>query len=656
MKTIEIDESSRLVGLSIPQDTAHVRSSIRIPVDECLLRLAEVHVRLHWSGRERVIADMESQCGLRRGRGLGLEQDADRVSTVSCDPDDTRTRCGLRSCSSFFVHKSIQSFADAVIQKHGRPDEKAFLFPSHPIAKRCMAFLHSQEPSLEPNKSVRILDLSLRSEQADERQIGHVHAKDVILSAVIFPAANVNIVKTFWQHSGEGISSRRAEYCRKAFDEGHLIVRETASTAKGSSPKCKGPRRYRKHSSMDLDTRPSPGQGQDPTTSDGHDSQQYVEERFGRNLDIALANSAKTAIRRRIAGALCANVDLEDALQSQGTCNGTPHSRRISEEDVYLFPSGMSSIFNAHRTLLNCRGQLKSVSFGFPYIDTLKILEKWGPGCIFYGKGASDDLDDLAARCERGEKFLALFCEFPGNPLLKSPDLARIRQLADRYDFAVVVDETIGNFVNVDVLPLADVVVSSLTKVFTGECNVMGGSMVLNPHSRYHATLKAFMTTDYEDNYWPEDAIVMERNSRDFLSRVHRINANAEMICDTLRASPAVKEIFYPKHSPTRPFYDRCRTEDGGYGGLLSVTFHSTAHATCFFDRLDTAKGPSLGTNFTLASPYVILAHYQELEWVQQFGVDPDLIRVSVGLEDPAELRAKVRRALDAVESSGRGE
>ena len=81
-------------------------------------------------------------------------------------------------------------------------------------------------------------------------------------------------------------------------------------------------------------------------------------------------------------------------------------------------------------------------------------------------------------QCTKGEKFLALFCEFPGNPLLKTPNLLRIRSLADQFDFAVVVDETIGNFINVHVLPYADIVVSSLTKVFTGECNVMGGRRV----------------------------------------------------------------------------------------------------------------------------------------------------------------------------------
>lgn len=52
-----------------------------------------------------------------------------------------------------------------------------------------------------------------------------------------------------------------------------------------------------------------------------------------------------------------------------------------------------------------------------------------------------------------------------------------IRALSRKYDFAVVVDETVGNFLNVHVLPYADVVVSSLTKVFSGDSNVMGGRL-----------------------------------------------------------------------------------------------------------------------------------------------------------------------------------
>ena len=125
------------------------------------------------------------------------------------------------------------------------------------------------------------------------------------------------------------------------------------------------------------------------------------------------------------------------------------------------------------------------------------------------------------------------------------------------------------------------------------------------------------MKQDYEDNYWPEDAIYMERNSRDFVSRVDRINTNAEAICKKLKAAPigtlsanrrlqspltrlVVREVYYPKYSATRNFYDQCRNADKGYGGLLSVTLRTTEQAVIFFDKLETAKGPSLGTNFTL--------------------------------------------------------
>lgn len=75
---------------------------------------------------------------------------------------------------------------------------------------------------------------------------------------------------------------------------------------------------------------------------------------------------------------------------------------------------------------------------------------------------------------EEGQ-ILALFCEIPGNPLLRTPDLGRLRELANKYKFAIVADETIGNFSNINVLPSSDIVVSSLTKVFSGETNVMGG-------------------------------------------------------------------------------------------------------------------------------------------------------------------------------------
>ena len=106
-------------------------------------------------------------------------------------------------------------------------------------------------------------------------------------------------------------------------------------------------------------------------------------------------------------------------------------------------------------------------------------MEKWGPGAKFFGAGGLEDIpaltNFLAQHPPNEAPILALFCEFPTNPLLRSPDLVAIRKLADQYGFVVVIDETIGNFLNVEVVPFADIVVSSLSKIFSGDANVLGG-------------------------------------------------------------------------------------------------------------------------------------------------------------------------------------
>lgn len=125
---------------------------------------------------------------------------------------------------------------------------------------------------------------------------------------------------------------------------------------------------------------------------------------------------------------------------------------------------------------------LIKIPWSFPYTDTLKILEKWGPGCHFYPESDAASIDELERflreqRLQRPSEppILALFTEFPSNPLLRSVNLPRLRKLADEFDFVIAVDDTVGNFVNVDILPFVDVLMSSLTKIFSGAANVMGG-------------------------------------------------------------------------------------------------------------------------------------------------------------------------------------
>ncbi|KIW14980.1 hypothetical protein PV08_07767 [Exophiala spinifera] len=554
----------------------------------------------------------------------------------------------------FFINLIIQELEQEVLKLHGRHGERAMLFPSLATAKRCQKFFYDKVEGLGAGL-VHILQLEPVNQ-------GKNHETTFSsLFCVLFPKDYFGVAKQVWQHTGDGISSRRGEFCLKALKDGILQPVTTQSKAKTDDVYSKGPRRYQKasqngiiHGVTSPTETPQPPNGSVDVSE--KDFSQFVEERFGRNLNIKLASQAKLAIRRRISGCLTENSELEQALAaSPSDCN--KRQQGLSEDDVYLYPTGMSSIFNAHRILManaaaHGREPRKSICFGFPYVDTLKILQKWGPGCQFYGLGSSACLDDLERRLESGERFLGLFSEFPSNPLLNSPDLLRIRKLADKYDFAVVIDETVGNFTNIEVLRHADIVVSSLTKVFSGDSNVMGGSAVLNPQSQLYGELKQTLDTEYEDNYWAEDAVFMERNSRNFIYRSERININTEALVDLLRSCPFVKQVYYPKFSPTRANYDACRAPNGGYGGLLSVTFQRYEQAVAFFDALECQKGPSLGTNFTLACPFTILAHYTELAWAAESGVEADLVRLSVGLEDTNGLLARFERALKAAENA----
>lgn len=80
----------------------------------------------------------------------------------------------------------------------------------------------------------------------------------------------------------------------------------------------------------------------------------------------------------------------------------------------------------------------------------------------------------------------------------------------------------------------------------------------------------------------------------------------------------------------------------------MSIVLKNPAQTTpTFFDALNICKGPNLGTNFTLCCPYTLLAHYTELDFVEQFGVSRWLIRISVGTEPVEELWQRVAAAFD---------
>ncbi|KAG9500376.1 hypothetical protein J7337_008853 [Fusarium musae] len=288
------------------------------------------------------------------------------------------------------------------------------------------------------------------------------------------------------------------------------------------------------------------------------------------------AKEAKVAIQQRIA----------DSFSTE--------DNKLKKSDVLLYPTGMSAISHIH--------------------DIISLYTTTTKKTIAIFGGTQYDLETLEEELAAGLELCALFTEFPGNPLFGFVDLERIKRLSDELFFLFVVDDTVGTSVNVDVISHCDVVCTSLTKMFSGGCNVMGGSVTLNPKSRGHWDMKRLLKDRYANTFFPLDMIVMEKNSADFEERVTEASQNAEHLADTLRKHSSFGQVHYPKGSPTQRLHEKYKRPGKGYGYLLSIRFNTPAAAIAFHDALDVAKGPSLGTNFTLGCAYTLFAHFHELE------------------------------------------
>lgn len=519
------------------------------------------------------------------------------------------------------------------IDRFASIEETALVFNSREACAECRQFLKSR---CEYEFTARIAELSVTSNAASIHGETDVSRPDrpshYIVHCLLFPVELAPIAKEFWQHTGRGVSSRFAEHCLRIL-EAWLPIESIDKR----NPIKAGRARFQINKAV-----------QELLESNlkcsllEKEASIHIDERFGRNLDVRLVDKALKILKNRLIGVLGDSEGLVDL----------PATSDLAESDVFLFPTGMSAIYQAHKMVLDTRPNMKSVQFGFPYIDTLKIQQKFGPGCHFYGMGDEGDLEALKAFLLQ-EDISCVICEFPSNPLLKSPPLADLWMLAAKHNFFLIVDETVGNPVNISCISSCDMIVSSLTKIFSGDSNVMAGSIILNPASSRYKLAKSWIAKHDQKDLWCEDVLVLERNSRTFEARIRQINASAEMLCDTIKNHPkgissnnAVTKIYYPKYDSAN--YLRFSTGQG-YGGLFSIVLESEADAANFYDRLEIYKGPSLGTNFSLACPYTILAHYNELAWAASYGLPRHLIRVSVGLEDCGSLVAHFLQVLDSL-------
>jgi cystathionine gamma-synthase len=206
----------------------------------------------------------------------------------------------------------------------------------------------------------------------------------------------------------------------------------------------------------------------------------------------------------------------------------------------------------------------------------------------------------------------------------------------------VIVDDTIGTFFNFDVLPHVDLIATSLTKAISGEGDVMAGALTVNPRGLFAGMLPSVAP----GGIYARDLAVLESNSRDFPERMKIANDNALNLARFLSSHPAAERVWYPGLHPS-VVCEKLRKPQGGYGTVVSfLPIDAPTTTPRIFEKLRLSHGISLGTKYSLVCPYVQLAHYHELAWAGECGIDPYLLRVAIGTETWSDLQDRFASAL----------
>lgn len=315
-------------------------------------------------------------------------------------------------------------------------------------------------------------------------------------------------------------------------------------------------------------------------------------------------------------------------------------------ENGFVFASGMAAVVSVLRALPGMSQGKRTLQLEFPYVDSLKVQELFGHGVVYLNEASGESFDEALQRIRQGE-FAGVFTELPSNPLLRTVDLARVAQACADGSTPLILDDSAAGPFNVDSLRFADVVTSSLTKWISGEGDVMAGLASLRADSPFAAAMREALERDSREGapLYIADAEVLLSNLKGYAKRMKTVNANGLELAKWLASHAAVENVWHPSLTHCEN-YDAVRRSNGGYGGLLSFTLKAPKKTPKVYDALRLCKGPSFGTPFTLVCPYVMLAHYAELEWAEGCGVPAHLLRVSCGLESIDTLKSAFEMAL----------
>ena len=259
------------------------------------------------------------------------------------------------------------------------------------------------------------------------------------------------------------------------------------------------------------------------------------------------------------------------------------------------------------------------------------------------------DLNDMAAlEAAVTPATRMIWCETPTNPLLKIVDIARLAEFARKRGIWLAVDNTFSSPILQRPLELgAHLVMHSATKYLNGHSDIVGGMLVVGDDQRLAEQL-TFLQNAVGGIQGPFDSFLALRGLKTLHLRMKAHCENAMALADWLQSHPAIEKIAYPGLA-SHPQHELAKRQMDGFGGMVSVWVKGgEAAARRVMERTELFTcAESLGGVESLVNHPAIMTHASvPVERRAALGVDDNLVRFSVGVEDVADLRADLEAAL----------
>ena len=280
--------------------------------------------------------------------------------------------------------------------------------------------------------------------------------------------------------------------------------------------------------------------------------------------------------------------------------------------------------------------------YGGTYRVFTKVFARFGVAFTFV-----DTTDLNAVEAAFTPKTKLVWIETPSNPLLKITDIRAVAKLAKAKNAKLVVDSTFASPALQTPLRLgADVVVHSTTKYIGGHSDVVGGA-ILTSDEALHKEYK-FLQNAVGAVPGPLDCFLLLRSTKTLALRVERHCQSAMIVAKHLLSHPEVAKVHYPG-LPTHPGHEVAKGQMSGFGGMISVELKGDIErakrmiSSCEIFSLAESLG---GVESLISHPASMTHGSIPREERLKAGLADGLIRLSVGVEDVADLTADLDRAL----------